>query len=267
MIRRVDRILLRVPQLKAAVRFYRNVLGLTLLREDASRAAFGLPDDPTEIMLHADPDLPEQGIYYLVDDVREIYRRRDELKLAFHSPPVQAARGYTVSVKDPFGTILHLLDRTAEDSAKSEDLGTGTTLFSGVEMKVAPKRQLLVKLYEQVGRTADDLPYTPHFEQLYVPYSAAHPDPKPSRAEVWRHLLNLRKGGKLPKLGEARSKPPALPGDSLEQLRRLLGDDIGKRDRLPYTDRFEKLVDAFNKTLSRPLSPHLIWRAIATLAK
>jgi catechol 2,3-dioxygenase-like lactoylglutathione lyase family enzyme len=267
MIRRVDRILLRVPQLKAAVGYYRDVLGMTLTREDARIATLRLGDDSAEIVLHADPDLPEQGVYFLVDDVRDTYRRRDELRLTFLSPPVQVSRGYTAAVRDPFGTVLHLLDRSAESSAQVEDVQTATTLFAGVEVKVAPKRDLLIKLYEQIGRTADDLPYTPHFEQLYEPYAASHSDPKPSRAEVWRHLLNLRKGGKLPKLGDARSKPPALTGESLDQLRRILGSDIGKRDRLPYTARFDELVDSFNQTLPRPLSPHLIWRAIATSAK
>jgi hypothetical protein len=126
---------------------------------------------------------------------------------------------------------------------------------------------LLIKLYEKVGRTADDLPYTPHFEQLYEPYIAEHAPPKPSRAEVWRHLINIRKAGKLPKLGEARSKPPNLPDEDRARLRDLLKKDMGKRDRLPYTQRFDELVDSFNKTLDRPLSPHLIWRAVATLAK
>jgi hypothetical protein len=170
-------------------------------------------------------------------------------------------------VKDPFGTILHLLDRTAGESSKGEDASASTMLFSGVETKTTPKRELLIQLYQKVGRTADDLPYTPHFEQLYEPYAAAQPNPKPTRAEVWRHLLNMRKSKQLPRLGDARSKPPALPGDSRELLKKLLGKDMGKRDRLPYTERFDELVDQFNKTLPRPLSPHLVWRAIATLAK
>ena len=42
---------------------------------------------------------------------------------------------------------------------------------------------------------------------------------------------------------------------------------MGKRDRLPYTKRFDTLVDSFNKTQARPLSPHLVWRLVATLAK
>ena len=36
---------------------------------------------------------------------------------------------------------------------------------------------------------------------------------------------------------------------------------------LPYSERFDKLVDDFNKTQQRPLSPHLVWRLVATLAK
>ena len=84
---------------------------------------------------------------------------------------------------------------------------------------------------------------------------------------MWRHLLNIRKRGKLPKLGEARSRPPEVSDEALALLRETLGKDIGKRDRLPYTPRFDKLVDEFNKTQPRPLSPHLVWRLVATLAK
>ena len=116
-------------------------------------------------------------------------------------------------------------------------------------------------------RTADDLPYTPHFESLYGPYAQSHPDPKPSRAETWRHLLNLRKGGKLPKLGEAKSRPPTVTPEEITALKALIGDDLGRRDRLPYTERFDNLVDEFNRTLPRKLSPHLVWRLVATLAK
>ena len=129
------------------------------------------------------------------------------------------------------------------------------------------KRDLLIQLYLKIGRTADDLPYTPHFESLYEPYAAMQADPKPNRAEVWRHLLNLRKGGKLPKLGEARSNPPEVSPESRELLNKLLGDTKGKRDRLPYTERFDAIAEAFNQTLPRPMAPHLIWRLIATLAK
>ena len=269
MIRKVDRIILRVPGLASAVAYYRDVLGLKLVRQDAKVANFRLADDSTELVLHTDPDLPGEAIYYLVDDVRDLYHRRAELKLTFAGPPSQVSKGYRAKVKDPFGTVLLLLDRSTEESSGSqiEDTRSGGSLFSGIEQRVPVKREVLAKAYESIGRTADDLPYTPHFESLYTTYAAAYPEPKPTRAEVWRHLLNLRKGGKLPKLGEARSMPPVVPDEDRQKLREMLGEDIGRRDRLPYSPRFDSLVEMFNRTQPRAISPHLIWRLVATLAK
>ncbi len=272
MLRKVDRILLRVPGLQSAVKYYRDVLGLKLIKEETSIASFRLADEQTELVLHTDADLPAEALYYLVDDVRDLYQRRDELHLKFSGPPTQVSRGYKATVKDPFGTVLLLLDRSTEkgsprvaiEDAKAAGAGG---LFAGVPQRVSVKRDALVAIYEKIARTADDLPYTPHFETLYSGYAAQHGEPKPTRAEVWRHLLNLRKAGKLPKLGEARSKPPEVADEDRRRLRGMLGDDIGKRDRLPYTERFDAVVDAFNRTQPRPLSPHLVWRLVATLAK
>ena len=43
MLRKVDRIVLRVSGLPAAVAYYRDVIGLTLVRQDARIASFKLP--------------------------------------------------------------------------------------------------------------------------------------------------------------------------------------------------------------------------------
>ncbi len=269
MLRNVDRIVLRVPQLKAAVKYYRDVMGLTVLREDAHVANLRpVDEDAPELILHDDPDLPAEAVYFLVDDVRDTYARREELRLTFVHPPARSARGWRAAVKDPFGTVLHILDRTASGGDDDlEDLRSAGTLFAGVGQKFPVKTALLVKLYEKVGRTADDLPYTPHFETIYEPYAKAFGEIQPDRAEAWRHLLNVRKAGKLPKLGEARSRPPNVEPEAREKLRELLRDEMGRRDRLPYTARFEQVVDRFNATLPRALSPHLVWRLVATLAK
>lgn len=269
MLRKIDRVMFRVPSLPAAVAYYRDVLGMKLIRQDSRVANFRLSDDSAELVLHNDPDLPGEAVYYLVDDVRDLYRRREQLKLTFTSAPAAVSRGYRAAVRDPFGTVLLLIDRTAESAGASaiEDAKAPGALFAGIESKVRVKPEALIKAYESIGRTADDLPYTPHFETLYRSYIAQMGDPQPDRKEVWRHLLNLRKGGKLPKLGEARSTAPQVAPEDLQNLKEMLGDDIGKRDRLPYSDRFDKLVDEFNKTQQRPLSPHLVWRLVATLAK
>lgn len=272
MFRKVDRILLRVPALSAAVRYYADTLGLPLVREDKHLASFRIGE--AELVLHTDPDLPAEGVYYLVDSVRDLYERRLELRLSFVSPPVRSARGWRATVKDPFGLVLMLLDRDDSDSPSHiiEDGKAPGSLFAGMVPRVPAKRELLAKLYEQIGRTADDLPYTPHFEQLFKDYAAgihaAHASTATiTREEVWRHLLNARKSGKLPKLGEAKSMPPEISEEEKRKLCDLIGDQIGRRDRLPYTAKFDEIVDAFNKTQPRPISPHLVWRLVATLAK
>lgn len=270
MLRKIDRVLLRVSGLAGAVAYYRDVLGLTLIRQDGRVANFRLADGSTELVLHTDPDLPAEAVYYLVDDVRDLYKRRAELRIHFTAPPAQVSRGYRATVKDPFGNVLLLLDRSTEHSAGSqiEDASAGDSLFPGTSDARAPvKREALIDVYQQIGRTADDLPYTPHFEKLYTTYIANYSEPRPNRVEVWRHLLNLRKGGKLPKLGEARSTPPEISSEDRAKLREMLGIDIGKRDRLPYSKRFDEIVDAFNRTQMRAISPHLVWRLVATLAK
>jgi len=269
MFRRIDRLILRVPSLPAAVAYYRDTLRMKLLRQERSLASFALGEGDSELVLHDDTDQPFEQVYVLVDDVREMHRRREELKLKFVSAPAATSRGYRATVKDPFGTVLLLIDRAKEQSGQStvEDAKPAGTLFAGVETKSTTKKTQLIGLYESTQLTADDLPYTPQFETLYRSYLEHFDEPKPSRQEVWRQLLNLRKSGKLPKLGEAKSKPPKIAEPARQLLKDMLGADIGRRDRLPYTERFEAMVDAFNKTQPRPLSPHLVWRLVATLAK
>src|SRR3954469_24118376 len=136
MLRKVDRILLRVPSVESAVTYYRDVLGMRLIKQDARVANFQLEGN-AELVLHADADLPGEAIYYLVDNVRELYQRRAKLRLTFVSPPSPVSRGYKATVKDPFGTVLLLLDRTADQSSPSavEDAKTPAGLFAGVEVR------------------------------------------------------------------------------------------------------------------------------------
>src|SRR3954465_15311978 len=124
MLRKIDRILLRVPSLPAAVRYYTDVLGLKLIKQDARLANLRFAGDDSELVLHNDPDLPAEATYYLVDDVRDLYRRREALKLKFTSPPSPVSRGYKAAVRDPFGTVLLLLDRQTESSSSSSSPST-----------------------------------------------------------------------------------------------------------------------------------------------
>src|SRR4051812_27006568 len=163
MLRKIDRLVIRVSSLASAVKYYHDVMGLRIVRQEQRAAVLRFADGSAELVLHNDPDAPAEAIYFLVDSVREMYQKRQELKLQFSSPPVRVARGFRATVKDPFGTVMHLLDRTANtslgpDAATSEhdhaeDARPAGGLFAGVEHRVEAKPQTLVKLYEKLGRT------------------------------------------------------------------------------------------------------------------
>src|SRR4029079_269494 len=138
----------------------RDAIGMKLLRSEGKIASFCLGDGGTELVLHDDPDLPAEATYYLVDDVGDLYKRRGALKLTCAGPPTPATRGYRATVKDPFGTVLLLLDRTNEAAGKAniEDGKVADGLCAGVQPALKPRRDALIALYEKTGRTADDLP-------------------------------------------------------------------------------------------------------------
>ncbi len=268
MLLRIDRVMLRVPNVGAAVKYYCDVMGMKLVKEQKGAAALRFGQGEGEMLLHDDPDLPTGEIYYLVDDVREMFEKRAELKLNFVQPPKAGARGYRGTIRDPFGNLMIIVDRSSGGGERVEDGKAPGALFAGVAPKVEVKREALIEIYLQIERTADDLPYTPEFVKLHTAYAAKFVENKPAEQETWRQLLNLRKAGKLPKLGEARSKAPEIEPAEKQKLRELIGEDMGKRDRLPYTAKFDKIVDEFNKgRAGRRLSPHLVWRLVATLAK
>jgi catechol 2,3-dioxygenase-like lactoylglutathione lyase family enzyme len=271
-LKRVDRILLRVPNVASATRFYADTLGLKLDRQQGAAAAMKFEEGEAELILHDDAGRSDVEIVFGVDDVRAMYQLRTDMNVQFITAPAVAGQGYRATIRDPFGNVLIIVDRTLDTSREELTSAPSVgTLFAGVPAEPddpAQDRDLLVQIYADIGRTADDLPYTRHFEELYSRYTRQLPEPKPTASEVWRQLLTLRKKkGGLPKLGPAISKPPELAPEHKDHLRALLGPDVGRRDRLPYTDRFDQLVDDFNKLFARPYTAHVVWRIVATLAK
>ncbi len=268
MFKQFDRLLLRVDSLPAAAKYWRDVHGAIIVREDRHAITLTL-EDGGEVVLHSDASLPAQQFFLLVDDVRAMHELRAELMLDFRSPPTKGSRGYFATVRDPFGIVLNIADRSLEQAPSDGATGEspGALFDEPIETKHKPDRERLAALYVQLGRTADDLPYTTHFESLYESYVVNFPDPKPDHAAVWRHLLTTRKAGRLPKLGAARSEPPEVEESDRDLLRRLLGEQIGKRDRLPYSPMFDDLVTKFNAGRRRAYSPHQVWRLAATMAK
>jgi hypothetical protein len=126
----------------------------------------------------------------------------------------------------------------------------------------------LIAAYERAGRTLDALPYTREFEEIAGELAAAGDRRTPR--EIFHRLHNLRKAGKLPRLGRAEDTPVRLtPEDEalLVELVTTAAGSLGQRDRLPCTPAFEELAVSFNARTGRNVAPHDLWRLIAKLAK
>ncbi|WP_428389993.1 hypothetical protein [Mucisphaera sp.] len=131
---------------------------------------------------------------------------------------------------------------------------------------------LLVRVYVAQGRTLDDLPYTEAMEAIAA---AVCVDPEGvsdrQRCEVLHRLLNLRKAGKLPRLGGARAERPRIDPEQEGILAGLVAEELdgglGGRDRLPYTAGFDRVAEAFAGRTGLTLERRDLWRLIAKLAK
>ena len=106
-----------VPDLPAAVTFYRDVLGLDeSWREGEGTAAFRLPGTEVELMLDVPPDSgPEwkAGGFFAVDSVDAFVAEHPDIKLA--GEVIDVPGGRSVAFLDPAGNTLHLLDQSAAD--------------------------------------------------------------------------------------------------------------------------------------------------------
>lgn len=134
--------------------------------------------------------------------------------------------------------------------------------------------ELLISIYAKQARTLDDLPYTPQFERIYEAMVGDGGEGEPlagcARSTVFHRLHNLRKAGRLPRLGRAAQSPPRIDDEQEAILVQLVEAEIGKlslRDQLPYTNTFDRIVTTFNAQTGLALSPHDAWRIIARLAK
>ncbi|WP_145445098.1 hypothetical protein [Mucisphaera calidilacus] len=132
--------------------------------------------------------------------------------------------------------------------------------------------ELLVRVYVAQGRTLDDLPYTDAFEAI-VSAIAQDADrvADDERASILHRLLNLRKAGKLPRLGAGHGQRPRIEPEAEALLERLLreelGEGLGGRDRLPYTAGFDRVAERFAAQSGLTVDRHDLWRLIAKLAK
>jgi predicted enzyme related to lactoylglutathione lyase len=110
MLRKIDCVMVRVPELSPAVEFYTRVCGLTPLWRDETSVGMGLPETDAEVVLHT-MELPaDRGVHYLVDDVAEAVRTARRAGCTVRAAPFEVAIGWCAVLADPFGNTLCLLD-------------------------------------------------------------------------------------------------------------------------------------------------------------
>jgi hypothetical protein len=145
--------------------------------------------------------------------------------------------------------------------------GDQPSLFGGPAPPAPGADETIKAAYISTGRTLDDLPYTPEFESMYRAVGSAAYGTK---RQLFHRLHNLRKAGKLGRVGAAATKPPKISEDDEALLRRMVEaavGSLGQRDQLPFTPEMDRLVEEFNGRTGRALDPHTVWRLIAKLAK
>lgn len=111
MFRRIDCLLLRLPNLEDGLAFYRDKLGLPLAWIRPGRAAgLRMKDRKSELVLLQEHGSPETDL--LVDSVDEACRAFVEAGGSLVQQPFDLPVGRCGVVRDPWGNSLVLLDST-----------------------------------------------------------------------------------------------------------------------------------------------------------
>ena len=110
LIRQVDCIQIPVPDLEAALDFYRDWLGHELIWRTDTAAGLGLPESEAEIVVQTErPQLEPNLKVDSADDAAERFARAGGSVVV---PPFDIQIGRCAVVQDPFGNRLVLLDVT-----------------------------------------------------------------------------------------------------------------------------------------------------------
>jgi predicted enzyme related to lactoylglutathione lyase len=109
LLRKVDAVTVRVPDLDTGLAFYRDQLGHELVwrNDEIGQAGLRLPDSETELVLATELDYAPSWLVDSADEAAEqIGSRGGRLVTAPFDIPV----GRCAVVEDPFGNVLVLLD-------------------------------------------------------------------------------------------------------------------------------------------------------------
>ena len=87
------------------------MFGLKQLWQDGDTVGLGFPETEAEIVLHNDPNIPTQvEVHYLVDDVTAAVEVFRQTGCEIVEEPFDIAIGKCIVIRDPFGTLMCVLD-------------------------------------------------------------------------------------------------------------------------------------------------------------
>jgi len=114
MFKKIDCVMIRVPDVAAGEKFYSEVFGLKPLWRETGSVGMRLPETDAEIVLHNSDEIPHKvEVHYLVDDVIAAVKLYAEKGCRVVVPPFDVLIGKCAVIHDPFETTICLLDLTS----------------------------------------------------------------------------------------------------------------------------------------------------------
>jgi predicted enzyme related to lactoylglutathione lyase len=154
LLRYVDAVTFRVPDLESGIAFYQGVLGHQVLWRDEPRGQVGLgtPESATEVVLTTQFGYEPNWKVDSADGAGQVFAAHGGRVLA---GPDEIPIGRVVAVEDPFGNGLMLLDNTAgtyQTDAQGNVTGVAAKTRSIPEPRMLPSPSGVPDVYVIVRR-------------------------------------------------------------------------------------------------------------------
>jgi predicted AAA+ superfamily ATPase len=126
--------------------------------------------------------------------------------------------------------------------------------------------EMATNLIKHSEISRDSLPYHSQFEEIYKKYLKSNM-PNLSEHEFWLLLSTAGKKGGARQLNKIRLPLISITQEEKFELMRLCPENIGSRDRLPYTTEFDDMYGKFKVHTGRNLTKNDFWRVLSRTAK
>ena len=119
LLRKIDCVMIRVPDLETGARFYEQACGLRRLWSDEVSIGLAMSETDAEVVVHT-MELPSGwGVHYLVDDVPAAVTELVCHGCGLVKAPFDIPIGRCAVLTDPFGNALCILDMSNGVRARS----------------------------------------------------------------------------------------------------------------------------------------------------